>query len=160
MSSTKLSPRRSAPALVIALLIVLAIALSACVGGAGASPSLIRVSHPDTLNGTTWTAVLVAGVVPIAGREPTAMFDATSVSGTTGCNSYGGSYQYATGALTFGPLMSTKIGCEAPISAMEQHFAAALEGATTASMDDTGRLVLNGPAGSITFEVAPVLEPA
>ncbi len=160
MPSTKLPPRRSAPALVILLLIGVAFALSACVSGGGASPSLIRISHPDTLNGTTWTAVLVSGVVPIAGREPTAIFDATSVSGTTGCNSYGGSYQYAAGALAFGPLMSTKIGCEPPISAMEQRFAAALEGATTASIDETGRLVVDGPAGSITFEVAPVLQPA
>ncbi len=159
MPSTNL-PRRSAPALVIPLLIAVAVALSACVGGGAASPSLIRVSHPDTLNGTTWTAVLVDGVAPVAGREPTAMFDATSVSGTTGCNSYGGPYQYAAGAVRFGPLVSTKIGCEAPISAMEQHFAAALEGATTASIDETGRLVLDGPTGSITLEVGPVLEPA
>ena len=160
MSSTSLPPRRGVRTLVIFLLITAALALAACAGPSGATPSLIRVAHPDTLDGTTWTAVLVDGVVPIVGREPTAIFDATRVSGTTGCNSYGGPYQYATGAIKFGPLVSTKIGCEAPIGAMEQHFATALDGATTVSIDDAGRLVLDGQTGSITFEVAPVLEPA
>jgi heat shock protein HslJ len=127
--------------------------VSAC--GAGSEPSLIRSSAPGTLAGTAWTAVLVAGQPTVAASQPTATFTADRIEGTTGCNRYGGSYQYANGVIKFGQLMSTLIGCDGAIGAVEGRFNTAIAGATSVSMDPEGRLVLDGPGGSITFVVVP-----
>ena len=57
---------------------------------------------PAALAGTAWKATSVAGQPVVAGHEPTATFTAAEVNGTTGCNSYGGSYTYADGKIAFG----------------------------------------------------------
>jgi len=107
-----------------------------------------------TLAGTAWTAVLVAGQPVVAASPPTAKFDADIIQGTTGCNGYSGPYQYAAGDIKVGEVISTAMGCENPIGATEQRFMAALTVATTVSMDPDGRMILDGPGGSITFVVA------
>jgi len=119
------------------------------------APSLSRSSAPETLAGTAWTAILVAGQPTVAGSEPTATFTADRIEGTTGCNRYGGSYDYTAGAIKLGQIMSTLMGCDGPIGTTEMRFNAALAGATTVSIDPEGRLVLDGTSGAITFVVAP-----
>ncbi len=145
-------------AMVRALLTVLC--LIATVGPAAACvadpvPSLSRSSAPATLAGTAWTAILVAGQPTVAGSAPTARFTADRVDGTTGCNRYGGSYEYAAGVVRFGQLMSTLMGCDGAIGATEMRFNTALAGASTVSVDPEGRLVLDGTSGAITLVVAP-----
>ena len=51
-------------------------------------------------------------------------------------------------------MMSTLMGCDGAIGTTEQRFMAALSAATTVSMDPDGRLMLDGPGGSIAFVVA------
>ncbi|HEX6868902.1 MAG TPA: META domain-containing protein, partial [Candidatus Limnocylindrales bacterium] len=109
---------------------------------------------PVSLAGSAWTAVLVGGQPVVAVSPPTARFDADIIQGTTGCNGYSGPYRYAAGAITFGEVISTAMGCEDPIGATEQRFMAALTKATTVSIEPDGRMVLDGPGGSILFEVA------
>jgi heat shock protein HslJ len=148
------SVRASGPGRI--LLVALAtLFLASC---AGSAPSTPRSGAPVSLAGTAWKAVLVAGQPTVAGTEPTAAFGADRVEGTTGCNSYGGSYRYASGSIDFGDLMSTAMGCEGAISAVEQRFVAALNGASTASVDPTGRLIVDGAGGSITFVAGALRE--
>jgi heat shock protein HslJ len=132
---------------------VLLLAVAACAGPA-ASPPVTRSSAPVSLAGTAWTAVLVAGQPVVPASPPTATFDATEVNGTTGCNRYGGAYTYADGAITFGAMRTTLMGCIGPIGDVEIRFSQAMGAATTATMDPDGRLVLDGPGGSIVFEVS------
>ena len=104
---------------------------------------------PLALAGTPWRAVSVAGRSPVADREPTISFDADRVRGSGGCNQFGGSYSYVDGVLVFGELTMTLMGCPEPIGSIEAAFVATLTALKGATIDDSGRLVLNGPGGQV-----------
>ncbi len=105
---------------------------------------------PEGIEGS-WQAVTVAGQPVVAGHEPTATFRGTEVNGTTGCNSYGGAYDYADGKITFSPMRMTMMACIGPIGDVEGLFTQAMSGATTATTDADGRLILDGTGGAIVF---------
>jgi heat shock protein HslJ len=127
-----------------ALVALLACVLVACAGGA-ASPS--GAAGIPTLAGTSWKAVSVAGRATVSGSEPTLAFDATKVTGSGGCNQFGGEYTFEGGRLTFGEMPMTLIGCEEPISTIEGEFLKVLQGGVTVSVDDGGQILLEGPGG-------------
>lgn len=127
-----------------ALVALLAGVLVACAGGA-ASPS--GPAGIPTLAGTSWKAVSVAGRTTVSGSEPTLAFDATKVTGSGGCNQFGGEYTFEGGRLTFGEMPMTLIGCEEPISTIEGEFLKVLQGGVTVSVDDGGQILLEGPGG-------------
>ena len=99
----------------------------------------------------SWQAVTVAGEAVVAGHEPTATFLATEVSGTTGCNSYGGSYTYLDGRIVIGEMRMTLMACIGPIGDVESRFTQAMSEATAAAVDVEGRLVIEGSSGSVVF---------
>ena len=103
-----LAPMRA----VIVACLVIACALSAC--GPAAEASLTRSAWPVTLAGTTWTAIRVGDVPTVAGSQPTAAFTTDQVKGSTGCNSYFGSYEYSRGAIKFSTMGSTAMACLDP----------------------------------------------
>jgi heat shock protein HslJ len=136
-----------------ALLVVFIVA--AC-GGAAPTPSASASvtpgdpAVPPSIEGA-WQGVTVAGQPVVVGHEPMANFGPGEVSGTTGCNSFGGSYTYADGKILFGPLRTTLMACIGPIGEVEGRFSAALAGATTVTTDAQGHLVIDGTGGSIVF---------
>ena len=139
---------------VVVACFVVALALSAC--GPAAEASLTRSAWPASLAGTTWTAIRVGDQATVAGSQPTAVFTANEVKGSTGCNSYFGSYEYSRGAIKFSTMGSTAMACLDPaIGATEGRFTAAMQGASSVSIDPAGRMIFDGSGGSITFEVAP-----
>jgi heat shock protein HslJ len=126
----------------LAAAILSTLVLVGCGAGDGATP-------PPTLAGTAWRAVSVAGRSPVAGREPTIAFEADRVSGSGGCNQFGGSYSYVDGVLAFGDLSMTLMGCSEPIGSIEAAFMATLGALKAASIDEAGRFVLDGPGGQV-----------
>ena len=136
-------PFRAASAAV--LLIAL---LAACSPDADVSPS---PSAPASLAGSAWRAVSVDGLSPLEGSAPTLTFSETEVSGTTGCNQYFGGYTYADGTISFTEVGMTMMACEGPISDVEAKYTAALNSATTATIDDGGQLLLSGSDGDVLF---------
>ena len=139
---------------VIATCLVIAFALSAC--GPAAEASLTRSAWPVTLAGSTWTAIRVGDLPTVAGSQPSAAFTTDEVRGSTGCNSYFGTYEYARGAIRFSQIGSTAMAClDAGITVTEGRFMGAMQGASSVSIDPVGRMILDGSGGSITFEVAP-----
>jgi heat shock protein HslJ len=139
---------------IVATCLVIAFALSAC--GPAAEASLTRSAWPATLAGSTWTAIRVGDLPTVAGSQPTAAFTADKVEGTTGCNSYFGSYEYSRGAVKVSTMGSTAMACLDPaIGATEGPFMGAMQGASSVSIDPAGRMIFDGGGGSITFEVAP-----
>ncbi len=133
------------------LVVILTLLLSAC-----GESDLTREARPATLGGSAWRVVSVNGRPPIAGSEPTAVFAATEVKGSAGCNSYGGEYAYdpSTGAIAFRDLAMTAMACaEAARNDFEGNFTIAINKATSASIDPEGRLVLSGPGGEIVLAV-------
>ena len=124
---------------------LLASLLAVACSSAGSSPS--TDSLPASLAGTAWKAVSVVGQSTVAGREPTIAFEATKVSGSGGCNQFGGEYTYADGRLTFGEMPMTLMGCEEPISTIETAFMHVLAGGVTVELDDGNQLLIEGPGG-------------
>jgi len=139
---------------VVAICLVVAFAVSAC--GPAAEGSLTRSAWPVTLAGTSWTAIRLGDLPTVAGSQPTAAFTVDKVQGTTSCNNYFGNYEYARGAIKFSMMGSTAMACLDPaIEATEKSFNAAMQGASSVSIDPAGRMIFDGSGGSITFEVAP-----
>jgi heat shock protein HslJ len=120
---------------------------------------LTREARPTTLAGTAWRVVAINGRPAVRGSEPTAVFGASDVKGSAGCNSYGGQYQYdaSSGAIAFRDLGITAMACVEPArNDVEALFTQAINQAASASIDPEGRLVLSGPGGEIVLAVDAV----
>ena len=84
----------------------------------GATPGS---AHEDKLAGGEW--VLDGG-----GSKPAVLrFEAGRVSGTGGCNRFGGSYESIGDKLSFSPLAATRMACEPEVMQAEQDFFAMLD---------------------------------
>jgi heat shock protein HslJ len=116
------------------------------------------VSRPPTLAGSSWRVVSIAGRPLPAVPDVTLAFTASDVSGAGGCNSFGGTYTFdpATGALRFGPLISTKRACvEAARNEVEAAYFTALRDVASARIDPDGRLSLLGSGAELILAVGP-----
>lgn len=137
--------------LVVLIAIVAAIGGCSDAVGPSASPPPGAVS---TLAGTSWIVVSVNGRSPIAGAVPTLAFDAGTIKGFFGCNQGGGRYRLdgATGRFEVQDLAETAMGCLQPgVTAFEAVLVQVLGGATQATLDPTGQLILSGPGGRIVL---------
>lgn len=142
------------PASLLMLVLVASLSLAAC-----AASDLTREAHPSTLAGTVWRVVTINGRTPVAGSEPTMAFAEALVTGSAGCNSYSGQYRYdpSTGSIAFEQAAMTAMACLEPGRMdVEAAFATAMTGATSASIDPQGRLILTGPGGEIVLAVGAV----
>jgi heat shock protein HslJ len=130
-------------------------------------PPTTDLNQDPTLGGLSGTWNLVSyGVpeaqTPVLPNAPiTLTFDVNGVTGSSGCNSYGGAFAYNAGSLTFTNIVSTLIACEEAIATQEAAYLAALTTATTYQVNGT-QLVINYPTGVLTFinATAAALTPA
>jgi putative lipoprotein len=108
------------------------------------------------LPGTSWELVELDGADVSGEVPPTLVFDESgNVSGTTGCNTFNGEVSIDGSDLTFGPLAMTRMACvDEDLAAQEAGYVNVLQAVTGYTIDDDGRLVLEGDEGSLTFEVA------
>jgi heat shock protein HslJ len=91
---------------------VLALALSGC-DGAGSAAG-------DPLEGTSWVLVAYRKSRPISGTTITATFEEGRVHGSSGCNSYSGSYRVRGDTIAVSDLAWTEMACLEPEGVMEQ----------------------------------------
>lgn len=97
------------------------------------------------LAGTTWVLQELGGAM-LVDVEPSVAFGGDgTVSGSTGCNTFNGTYELDGAAVTFGPLATTKRACADPTMFVESAFLAAMAGVTGWSLDGAGNLTLDGP---------------
>jgi heat shock protein HslJ len=122
---------------------------------AGCGP-ITRVATME-LSGTSWQLVELDGEAALADALPMLAFDDQgAVTGSTGCNTFNGQMTIDGSDVAFGPLVTTRKACLDPAAnRQEQAFLAAMEGVTSYTIDEEGRLVLQGVT-DLTFEVAPV----
>ena len=74
------------------------------------------------LTGTRWTFVSIGGT-PVAADRPTDLaFEGERMSGSAGCNRFGGSYAVEDGVLTAGQLAATLMACPGAGMAQERAF--------------------------------------
>jgi heat shock protein HslJ len=114
--------RRRRPPILAVIFTLLILALAAC-GGSGAS----------ALRDTAWRLESLTGNEVFAGTTITLEFSDDQVSGSAGCNHYGGSYQAGGKSLSVRDVFATEMGCLEPEGILEQErvYLAALRAAAT-----------------------------
>ncbi len=124
--------------MIISLLTVL---LSACG---------IKVSDP--LDGSSWELYAWDKTRPVEGTTITIQFEAGQVSGSSGCNTYGGSYRVRGNTLQVEGLVSTLMACADP-ALMEQEsiYLQFLGGAQTFELTEGQLQVFGSGEEALTF---------
>lgn len=93
---------------------------------AGLAPPLIvadtvRVlGSPHLLIGSAWILTTYNGQQPINGYQPTMKFEADRISGSTGCNHFGGDFLIKDDTVKFEGVHSTEMACMEPEGIMDQ----------------------------------------
>ncbi len=95
---------------------------------------------------TSWTVVSIDGAPTLPGSPPTLDFAPDGLSGTTGCNQYGGTFRTDGDSFTAVLGAMTKIGCDGPRSGQEGAFVAALSALDHWRQREDGALELGGGA--------------
>ena len=120
---------------VLGLAFVGALMLTAC-GGGGSS-----------LTGSEWILTALEGQPLIAEAPITAAFtEELQVGGTSGCNTYSGSYEVDGDTISFGLMATTRVACPQPIMQQETSYLTVLERTQTYAVTDD-LLTLYGPGG-------------
>lgn len=102
---------------------------------------------PTELTGTNWTFVSIGGA-PVAADRPTSLlFDGGRLSGSAGCNRFGGAYSLDHDSLTAGPLMMTMMACPGPGMAQEAAFVDLMKAPVRLTFTADGTLILTGADG-------------
>jgi heat shock protein HslJ len=118
-----------------------------------------EVATPDQpLEGTLWildgiTAGDTGSSIP-AGVTASIRIAAGQVALQAGCNQGGGAVEVTPDALTFGPMMLTKMACEPGPMDVENAMTTVLSGPVAYSID-AGRLTLNTGQAGLMFRAAP-----
>ena len=117
-----------------------------------ADPSASGAASLESPIGPEWLLVALDGNEDLGGVVPTLRFaEDGSVEGFAGCNRFSGEATLEEGAVSFGPLASTRMACGAPADTIEQTYLEALGSSTGWSIDADGRLTLDGEAGTLLF---------
>ena len=90
-----------------------------------------------------WRIEAIGGQPVVGGRPATISFDGGRISGNTGCNGFGGGFEFTRGVLKAGPMISTKMACPGGVMAQEQAIFRLLGGPLSASENRAGKLVLS-----------------
>jgi heat shock protein HslJ len=80
-------------------------------------------------------------------------FSGNQVSGSSGCNTYGGTFQAIGGSISFGALRSTQMACTHAVMEAEDAYLRSLEGSTAYETTLT-TLHLTGGAADLSFTAA------
>lgn len=151
MRAQRQRPIRLLPVFAVGLAAVLAVVLAGCQrGDDNASGGLV---------GTTWTVTTIDGLPTLPDSPPTMAFAPDGVSGSTGCNIYGGPFRTDGNRFTVEPLMMTEMACDDPRSAQEATFAKALAAATSWRLTEQGWLELGGAAVIVAVPANQALAP-
>jgi heat shock protein HslJ len=118
----------------LTFIVIVFVILSACSGG------------EDPLDGTAWQLGSFGKSNLLPGAQITAEFADGQVSGSSGCNSYFGSYEVKGDKITFGAMGSTLMACQEDVMAQEQEFLSYVGEAKSFVIRDN-RLVISRPDG-------------
>ncbi len=114
-------------------ILVLTLLLAACSNDTADQAT----EESDVLLDSEWVLTLLNGDALIEGTEITLNFKETSLDGSAGCNTYGGSYTASEGSLSLSGVYATEMGCPEPqgILDQEQAYLNALNAAASFQVD-------------------------
>lgn len=110
---------------------------------AGLASHRAALAHEEVLAGSQWVLSDAA-----TAAAPELRFEAGRVSGSGGCNRFGGRYEQQGSLLRFAPLAATRMGCPPEVMQQEQAFFAMLTKVRRLDMKD-GTLTLLDGAGAV-----------
>jgi heat shock protein HslJ len=106
------------------------------------------VLAPLSLDGTSWTIVTLGGKRAVEGIATEVRFSDGKISGSAGCNHFGGPYSETGKNLKLGAVFRTEMGCPEPQMGQENKFLALLNsGELSMRFSVTGDLILTNAAG-------------
>ena len=114
-----------------------------------------------SLTGSSWLVQSYnngrgAVTTPLLETHMTAEFsDDATISGSSGCNTYSGTYSVDGTSLSVGPLATTRLACDEPVMEQEQAYLEALQAATRFELT-TDRLTLRNEDGATQVNYLPV----
>ncbi len=116
--------------------------LAACGGGA----------FKDPLNGTTWILTSIDNKLPIEKTSVTVEFTDGKIGGSSGCNSYGGSYEIKGEKITTDSIAMTLMACVDPgVMEQEQAFLGYIQDAQTFKLSEGQLQIFRSDGKSLTF---------
>jgi len=142
-----------------ALAALLALALSACGdsdGGGSSDGGDQTATDRAALEESAW---VLSGGIDVDDWEqapPSINFERGQLGGSSGCNTYGASYELDGSDLRIGGISSTAMACPPPAMEVEEAFMPKLEAISEWEVDD-GELVLDGGEGELRFRAASPL---
>ncbi len=129
--------RKSGYLFFISVFFLLQIILSACTGGL----------RNDLLNGTAWILTSIDNVPPLKGTSLTAEFRDGQIRGSSGCNSFSGSYETKKDKIAISSIAMTLMACADPgLMDQEQAYLEHLQDALTFTLEN-GQLHIFGSDG-------------
>ena len=140
--------------------LIAAAALTGCGSTVAASSSSSSSTPSIDLTGPWQLRAGQVGGVQLdlaRGRPITFAVEDNTVSGSSACNSYGGTASFDGATVRFRQLGGTDMACEPAVMELEQSYLQAL-GAVDSAARDGADLVLSGPAVNLTFSVVPPVE--
>lgn len=143
--------------LFILVILLLGMSLSACRGSADnevEAPGAPAESRPvDVLDGTSWKLLHYRKTQVSEGINITAVFEDGFISGSSGCNSYSGTYQVEGSKIAIGPLAATLMACVDPaeVMEMEQMVQAWLMDAVTFELSEDQLMIFRSDGEALTF---------
>ena len=116
--------------------------LSACAG--------ILPGSGDPVEGTSWRLMTLGGASLLLGTEITVSFEGGQIHGSSGCNTYGGSYQVDGDKITMTDLYNTEMACMDPQGVMDQEteYLELLRDAQAFQIDE-GELVIEAASDEV-----------
>lgn len=122
----------------------------------GCSIGNIGPTGNTSLENTEWVLSMLNGHPPLPDTMPTVTFSQGRIGGSTGCNSYSGSYETRGSSLTIKDTAVTEMYCMDPAGVMdqEQAFLSALGQVQSYRLTD-GRLEMLDAAGNVILVLVP-----
>jgi heat shock protein HslJ len=112
-----------------------------------------RAAPADPLAGTLWVATTCLGQKPVVGTTLTLSFEDGQVRGSSGCNTYFGSYQVSGSSVAVEQLASTKMACQEPgVMQQEAAFLASLSEAETYRLEEDRLEFVRTDGQTVVFE--------
>jgi heat shock protein HslJ len=123
---------------ILIMVIIAGMLLAACAAPGQPGSNQQATPLPALLENQEWTLTSLLGQEPLPGTDASVQFEDGTVTGTTGCNSFGGEFMLSDNSLTFNNLYQTEMACTEPAGIMQQETAFMQAMMQTASYQITG----------------------
>jgi heat shock protein HslJ len=111
-----------------------------------------EIENLDFLLNTAWDLVMMNGEAPIDSAVPTISFEDEAVNGTTGCNSYFGSYTLDGTNLSVGQVGQTEMFCEDRMEQEQAYLQMLMSAVSLILENDT--LTIHTEQGDLVYQPA------